>query len=301
MRRDETGEYKIGRGHLSGIRRNGASAPPIAMAKRLGLRYVAADGLSIRRRRAGKGWSYIGTNGHPIADPKVVRRLTRLAVPPAYRDVLYATDPAAHLQAIGRDAAGRLQYRYHPRWEDVRESRKARRLARLAQALPQVRRSLGQYLAGSELTREFACAAVIELVSCSAIRAGTEDYNRLHGTRGAATLLKSNVSMYGRDITLRFRSKGGKIVTKEFAAPRLVKAIQLLRQLPGRRFISVLHGEHHSAKRDRARGQRLSARDRRRENLLEGFSDANGIGERPRSSRTYQTRSKRARATQAGA
>jgi len=235
MRRDETGEYKIGRGHLSGIRRNGASASAIAMAKRLGLRYVAADGLSIRRRRAGKGWSYIGTNGHPIADPKVVRRLTRLAVPPAYRDVLYATDPAAHLQAIGRDAAGRLQYRYHPRWEDVRESRKARRLARLAQALPQVRRSLGQYLAGSELTREFACAAVIELVSCSAIRAGTEDYNRLHGTRGAATLLKSNVSMYGRDITLRFRSKGGKIVTKEFAAPRLVKAIQLLRQLPGRR------------------------------------------------------------------
>jgi len=235
MRRDETGEHKIGRGHLGGIRRNGASASAIAMAKRLGLRYVAADGLSIRRRRAGKGWSYIGTNGHPIADPKVVRRLTRLAVPPAYRDVLYATDPAAHLQAIGRDAAGRLQYRYHPRWEDVRESRKARRLARLAQALPQVRRSLGQYLAGSELTREFACAAVIELVSCSAIRAGTEDYNRLHGTRGAATLLKSNVSMYGRDITLRFRSKGGKIVTKEFAAPRLVKAIQLLRQLPGRR------------------------------------------------------------------
>src|SRR5215467_1131753 len=83
MRRDETGEYKIGRGHLSGIRRNGASAPPIAMAKRLGLRYVAADGLSIRRRRAGKGWSYIGTNGHPIADPKVVRRLTRAAMPPA--------------------------------------------------------------------------------------------------------------------------------------------------------------------------------------------------------------------------
>jgi DNA topoisomerase-1 len=235
MRRDEAGEHKIGPGHLIGIRRNGAPASAIAMAKRLGLRYVAADALSITRRRAGKGWSYIGTNGHAIADPKVVRRLTRLAVPPAYRDVLYATDPAAHLQAIGRDAAGRLQYRYHPRWEDVREGRKARRLARLAQALPQVRRSLGQYLAGSDLTREFACAAVIELVSCSAIRAGSEDYNRLHGTRGAATLLKSNVSMYGRDITLRFRSKGGKIVTKEFAAPRLVKAIELLRQLPGRR------------------------------------------------------------------
>jgi len=235
MRREDAAQRKTGQGRLSSMPRNGAPVSAIAMAKRRGLRYVAADALSIRRRRAGRGWSYIGTNGHPIADPKVVRRLMRLAVPPAYRDVLYATDPAAHLQAIGRDAAGRLQYRYHSRWEDVRESRKARRLARLAQALPQVRRSLGQYLAASDLTREFACAAVVELVSCSAIRAGSEDYNRLHGTRGAATLLKSNVSMYGRDITLRFRSKGGKIVTKEFAAPQLVKAIELLRQLPGRR------------------------------------------------------------------
>ncbi len=156
-------------------------------------------------------------------------------MPPAYRDVLYAADPTAHLQAIGRDAAGRLQYRYHPRWEDVREGRKARRLARLAKALPQVRRSVGHYLTAGQQTHEFACAAVIELVACSAIRAGTEDYKRMHGTRGAVTLLKSNVSMYGRDITLRFRSKGGKTVTKEFAAPRLVKVIELLRQLPGRR------------------------------------------------------------------
>src|SRR5205807_3255502 len=143
--------------------RNGAPSSAIAMAKRLGLRYVSADALSIRRRRAGKGWSYIRPDGQPIADPNVIRRLACLAVPPAYCDVLYATDPAAHLQAMGRDAAGRLQYRYHSRWEDVREGRKARRLARLAAALPQVRRSLGQYLAGRELTREFASAAVIEL------------------------------------------------------------------------------------------------------------------------------------------
>ena len=117
-------------------------------------------------------------------------------MPPAYRDVLYAADPTAHLQAIGRDAAGRLQYRYHPRWEDVREGRKARRLARLAKALPQVRRSVGHYLTAGQQTHEFACAAVIELVACSAIRAGTEDYKRMHGTRGAVTLLKSNVSFF---------------------------------------------------------------------------------------------------------
>jgi len=220
---------------LTGKSRNGATPSAIALAKRLGLRHVTTDALSIRRRRCGRGWAYIRDDGRPIRDARVVRRLARLAVPPAYEDVFYAADPAAHLQAIGRDAAGRLQYRYHPEWDHVRELRKARRLARLADALPQVRRSVGQHLASDSPTREFASAAVIELVARSAIRAGSEDYTRLNGTRGAATLLKSNVTTYGESITLRFRSKGAKIVTKEFTAPRLVRAIGLLRPLPGRR------------------------------------------------------------------
>jgi DNA topoisomerase-1 len=219
---------------LTGKSRNRAT-PSIALAKRLGLRHVTTDALSIRRRRCGRGWAYIRDDGRTIQDARVVRRLARLAVPPAYKDVLYAADPTAHLQAIGRDAAGRLQYRYHPEWDHVRELRKARRLARLADALPQVRRSVGQHLGSDSPTREFASAAVIELVARSAIRAGSEDYTRLNGTRGAATLLKSNVTTYGESITLRFRSKGAKIVTKEFTAPRLVRAIGLLRPLPGRR------------------------------------------------------------------
>ncbi len=234
---------ETGRGCLEGKSRNGATPHAIALAKRLGLRYVTTDALSIRRRRSGRGWVYFGIDGQPIRNPRIVRRLARLAVPPAYQNVVYATDPAAHLQAVGRDAAGRLQYRYHPQWEDVREGRKARGLARLANALPQVRRSVGQYLAANHQTREFACAAVIELVACSAIRPGGEDYRRLHGTRGAATLLKSNVSVYGGAITLKFRSKGGKILTKEFAAPRLARVIALLRQLPGHRLFQY-HAEN---------------------------------------------------------
>jgi DNA topoisomerase-1 len=205
------------------------------LAKRLGLRYVASDTLSIRRARRGRGWIYIGENQHPIRDPKIIRRLARLAVPPAYADVLYAADPHAHLQAIGRDAAGRLQYRYHSRWEDVRELRKSRRLARLADALPRIQRRIAQCLASEPCTREFACAAIIELVTRSAIRAGNESYARLHGTRGAVTLLKSNVIVCGKVITLKFRSKGGKIITKEVAAGRLARAIRPLLRLPGRR------------------------------------------------------------------
>jgi DNA topoisomerase I len=141
---------ETGRGRPIRKSRNGAAPHAIALAKRLGLRYVTTDALSIRRRRSGKGWAYIGSNGRPIRDPRIIRRLARLAVPPAYRDVLYAADPAAHLQAVGRDAAGRLQYRYHPQWQDVREGRKARRLARLANALPLIRRRIGHYLASNQ-------------------------------------------------------------------------------------------------------------------------------------------------------
>ena len=140
------------------------------------------------------------------------------------------------MQAIGcRFLEGRLQYRYHPGWERVREIRKARRLAGLADALPRIHRSLSRHLAASEPTRQFAFAAVIDLVARTAIRPGGENYARLRGTRGAATLLKSNVSIYGETITLTFRGKGGKKIIKEFTAPRLARVIVLLQQLPGRR------------------------------------------------------------------
>jgi DNA topoisomerase-1 len=215
--------------------RNGASPSAIKLARRLGLHYVSSDALAIRRRRCRKGWIYLAPNGRVIRDGAVVRRLASLTVPPAYQDVLYAEDPAAHLQAIGRDAAGRLQYRYHSEWEKVREMRKANRLARLADVLPRIRRSVGQHLSAQEPTREFALAGVIELVACSAIRPGSESYTRQHGTRGATTLLKSHVAIDGELIRLTFRGKGGKKVIKEVIGPRICKTIERLLELPGRR------------------------------------------------------------------
>src|SRR6185312_3743426 len=106
--------------------------------------------------------------------------------------------------------------------------RKANRLARLAQVLPRIRRSVGQHLSGTEPTRELALAAVIELVACSAIRPGRESYLRQHGTRGAATLSKSNVVVDGERIMLSFRGKGGKSVVKEFACPRFARVLDVL-------------------------------------------------------------------------
>jgi DNA topoisomerase-1 len=169
------------------------------LLKRLGLKHITTNELTIRRRRQGRGFGYFQPDGTAVTAAEK-RRLAELAVPPAYEDVLYAVDPNAHIQAVGRDAAGRLQYRYHPQWQLVRETRKARRLARLADALPRIQRSISQHLSSTEPSREFALAAVIELVARGAIRPGSEEYARLRGTRGAATLLKSNVSVYGETV-----------------------------------------------------------------------------------------------------
>ena len=203
--------------------------------KRLGLIYVATDTLTIRRRRNGEGNTFISANGETIRDRITRARLKKLAVPPAYEDVLYAEDPRAHIQAIGRDAAGRLQYRYHPDWEKVREQKKARRLQRLVEALPRIRRAVNKHLATAEPTREFALSAVIELISCSAIRPGSESYAKQNGTRGAATLHKSNIAVDGATVALKFRAKGGKVVDKEFRCPRVATAFHVLRALPGKR------------------------------------------------------------------
>src|SRR3954467_4371929 len=202
---------------------------------RLGLRYVSTDELTIRRKRVGDKFTFVSATGRTVRDEITRARLKRLAVPPAYEEVLYAADPRAHIQAIGRDAAGRLQYRYHPDWEKVREQRKARRLQRLVAALPRIRRAVNKHLNAAEPTREFALSAVIELISCSAIRAGSESYAKANGTRGAATLHKSNVAVSGATVALKFRAKGGKDIDKEFHCPRAASAINVLRTLPGQR------------------------------------------------------------------
>jgi DNA topoisomerase-1 len=203
--------------------------------KAIGLRRTRRGDLVIRRVRCGSGFAYQRADGRRLRDAATLRRLKSLAVPPAYEDVRYAVDPSAHLQAVGRDAAGRLQYRYHPEWEKVRERRKADRLVELAQALPRIRRVVARHMAAKEPTRELALAAVADLVLQSAIRPGSESYLRLHGTRGAATLLKSNAAINGPMLTLTFRAKRGQPIRKTLRAPRLIRVIRLLHELPGRR------------------------------------------------------------------
>jgi len=206
-----------------------------SLAQELGLKLGDQNELTIRRIKRGKTYSFVRANGTPIRHTGTIKRLNSMAVPPAYEEVRYAPDPASHLQAVGRDAAGRLQYRYHADWEKVREQRKAHRLARLVAALPKIRRNVSAHLSGELPTREFALAAVIELIARTAIRPGSESYARLSGTRGASTLLKSNVTVEDDCIVLTFKAKGGKAVRKECDAAKLVRAIGILRGLPGKR------------------------------------------------------------------
>lgn len=210
------------------------------IARSLGLTLGDQDGLTIRRVRRGKGWSFQNAAGKPIRDKSEIKRLNAMAMPPAYEEVRYATDPSAHLQSVGRDAAGRLQYRYHADWEKVREHRKAQRLEKLVGALPKIRRAVTVNLSGNEPTREFALSAVIEMIARTAIRPGSESYAKLNGTRGATTLLKSNVVIEDDCVILSFKAKGGKAVRKECGAARLVRAIEVLKKVPGKRLFQYI-------------------------------------------------------------
>ncbi len=212
-----------------------ATVPP---HKTRPLRRIPTDSLPIERRRRGREGAYkfdYLLGGKKIADAQTIDRLNALAVPPAYTDVRYADDPQAHIQAIGRDAAGRLQYRYHADWEKVREARKAKHLERLAKVFPRLRRSFAQHLKSDAATRAFACAALIELIAASGIRPGSEEYLQRYGSRGAATLLKSDVRVSGQRISLSFNAKGGKAFVKEVRSQRLARAIGVLRSVPGDR------------------------------------------------------------------
>jgi DNA topoisomerase-1 len=206
-----------------------------ALARELGLKLGDQNELTIRRVKRGKTYSFVRADGSRIRHVVTIKRLNSMAVPPAYAEVRYAPDPKSHLQAVGRDAAGRLQYRYHPDWEKVREQRKAHRLSKLVAALPKIRRNVSTHLSGDQPTREFALAAVIELIARTAIRPGNESYARLNGTRGATTLLKSNVAVDDDCLVLTFKAKGGKAVRKECDAAKLARAIAILRGVPGKR------------------------------------------------------------------
>jgi DNA topoisomerase-1 len=217
-------------------------APPRAdrnglpgLLRAAGLSQGDSAALSLQRIRCGRGFLYRDETGARVADPEVLARIGALAIPPAYTDVRIAADPRAHLQAVGRDEAGRLQYRYHPGWEAVREHGKAARLGAMVGAIATIRRRVARDLRAPAGSPAKALAAVVALIDRSHIRIGCEDYLHTGRSRGAATLLKRNVALDGDRVRLSFRAKGGRRATCTLRAPALAAALAELAQLPGQR------------------------------------------------------------------
>lgn len=203
--------------------------------REMGLTRGTPDMFHLRRHRCGKGFRFVDADGATIKDETIVARLKSLAMPPAYANVRYAADPSMHLQAVGEDAAGRLQYRYHPDWLHVRERLKARKLESIAKALPVISRAVRRSLRSGKGDVRQAAAAVVLLVSKTALRAGSDSYARERGTRGATTLLKSNVEIVGHLVRLHFRGKGAKMVAREVRDRILATTCRTLLALPGPR------------------------------------------------------------------
>jgi DNA topoisomerase I len=213
---------------------------PQTLCRRHGLTYVESSELGLCRRRCGKGFSYLDPSGKTVRDKEVKARIKALAIPPAWTDVCIAQDGNAHIQAIGRDAEGRLQYRYHPEWEKVRSSGKERRLLRFGSALPCS--AVKAALADSGVTRTKVIAAVVRLIDVALLRPGYEEYARERGGRGAATLLKKDVAVEGDKIVVEFEGKGGKQIQQEVKDRLLARVMRTLTALRGPRLFDAPDG-----------------------------------------------------------
>jgi DNA topoisomerase I len=206
---------------------------PEQTAREAGLRYVSDRMPGIRRQRRGRAFSYIGTDGKPIRDEGELQRIRSLAVPPAYEDVWICPNPLGHLQATGIDARGRKQYRYHPRWREIRDETKFHRMLDFAKALPRIREAVDVELKATGLTRERVLAAVVRLLEESVIRIGNQEYAKENDSYGLTTLRKKHASVKGETIRFHFRGKSGVKHSIQLRDRALAKIIHATLDLPG--------------------------------------------------------------------
>ncbi|WP_448646649.1 DNA topoisomerase IB [Pseudomonas mohnii] len=212
------------------------------------LHYVDDTQPGIRRKKQRGKFCYFDPAGQRITAPDEIRRINALAVPPAYTDVWICADPRGHLQATGRDARGRKQYRYHPRWREVRDLDKYSRLRDFGLALPKLRKRLEALLAAPGFSRDKVMATVITLLDATLIRVGNTQYARDNRSYGLTTLRNRHVEINGSAILFQFRGKSGvehQITVKDRRLARIIKRCQ---EIPGQNLFQYLdeNGERHS-------------------------------------------------------
>jgi DNA topoisomerase I len=206
---------------------------PKDAAESAGLLYVTDERPGIERRRAGDDFSYFKPNGEPLRDEATLERIRKLAIPPAWTGVWICPKPNGHLQATGRDARGRKQYKYHPQFREVRESTKYEHMMDFARALPAIRAKLAQHMALRGLPREKVLATVVHLLETTLIRVGNDDYAKTNKSFGLTTLRDPHVKVEGSELRFQFKGKGGKSWRLRLKDRRIAKIVKACQELPG--------------------------------------------------------------------
>jgi DNA topoisomerase-1 len=206
---------------------------PRDAAESAGLRYVSDEQPGIRRRKAGKGFTYVKPGGSKVDDEATLKRIKTLAVPPAWTDVWICPHTNGHIQATGRDAKGRKQYRYHARFREVRDGTKYEHMMAFAQALPAIRAKLKEHMALRGLPREKVLATVVHLLESTLIRVGNDDYVKQNKSYGLTTLRNKHVKVDGSELRFEFKGKSGKTWNLQVKDRRIAKIVRACQELPG--------------------------------------------------------------------
>ncbi len=216
------------------------AADPVESAKIAGLRYINDLGPGIRRKRAGKHFSYIGLDGRPIRDAEELKRIRSLAIPPAWTDVWISPLVRGHIQATGRDGKGRKQYRYHPRWREVRDQTKYHRMMAFGAALPTIRQRVNHDLSLRGLPRDKVLASVVRLLEATLIRVGNEEYARENKSYGLTTMRNRHVDIEGAKLAFNFRGKSGMNHEVDVRDRRVARIVLRCQELPGHNLFQYL-------------------------------------------------------------
>jgi DNA topoisomerase-1 len=205
------------------------------VAQEAGLTYVSDAEPGIRREKAGKGFCYRHPNGLLVKDPSELQRIRSLAIPPAWADVWICPDASGHVQAVGRDAKGRKQYRYHPRWREVRDADKFDHMLDFARSLPRIRRQLEDDMLGRGVARERVLATIVSLLDKTLIRIGNDEYAAGNDSYGLTTLENRHLAVRGEELRFHFRGKSGKIWKLTIRDRRIARVVRTCQDLPGQR------------------------------------------------------------------
>jgi DNA topoisomerase-1 len=216
---------------------------PIAAAAAAALHHSSDDDPGIRRLKRGAKFSYRDAQGAIVRDATTLSRIRALAIPPAWTDVWISPDARGHIQATGRDARGRKQYRYHAQWREVRDAAKYTRLVAFCAALPKLRARVARDLACSCLCKAKVVATVVALMERAQLRVGNEEYARDNGSYGATTLRDRHAKIHGDTLELAFRGKSGITRRVRVTDRRLVRVVRRCRELPGQRLFQYVDGD----------------------------------------------------------